>query len=137
MSRIKVHRAFLQVLKEDSSKALSMLADYCLADNPDPALRSALNAKYSHVPAELVYGDLYACNEFDVMDKVNTLALPTCIIVGEQDKLTPVKYSKHLNEAIKGSSLSIIPNAGHLVSREQPSEFNKTLKNFLEALAVR
>ncbi len=136
-ARLKVHPAFLQGLKEDSSKALSMLADYCLADNPDPALHATLNEKYSHVSAELIYGDLYACNEFDVMDKVNTLTLPTCIIVGEQDKLTPVKYSKYLNEVIKGSSLSIIPNAGHLVSMERPMEFNKALRNFLEALTVR
>ncbi|MBI5251897.1 MAG: alpha/beta hydrolase [Desulfomonile tiedjei] len=136
-ARLKVHPAFLQGLREDSVKALTALADFCLGDRPDPILQKNLRAKLADSSPELIYGDLYACNEFDVMDKVNTISLPTCLIVGEQDKLTPVKYSKYLNEVIKGSVLNVIPNAGHLVSMEQPEQFNKSLGDFLESLSVR
>ncbi len=136
-ARLRVHPAFLQGLKEDSTKALTMLADYCLSDGPDPALRTKIRDKLLGQAPELILGDLQACNEFDAMDKVNTISLPTCIIVGEQDKLTPVKYSRHLNEAIKGSRLSVIPHAGHLVSMEQPEAFNKSLGDFVRILAVR
>jgi pimeloyl-ACP methyl ester carboxylesterase len=135
-ARLRVHPAFLQGLKEDSTKALTMLADYCLSDAPDPALRARIKDKLLKCAPELIFGDLYACDEFDVMDKVNTISLPTCIIVGEQDKLTPVKYSRHLNEVIKGSCLTVIPNAGHLVSMEEPEVFNRSLGDFLETLEV-
>jgi pimeloyl-ACP methyl ester carboxylesterase len=133
-ARLRVHPAFLQGLKEDSVKALTMLADSCLSDDPDPALRTKIRDKLLGRAPELIFGDLFACDEFDVMDKVNTISLPTCIIVGEQDKLTPVKYSRHLNEVISGSRLTVIPHAGHLVSMEQPEEFNKRLGDFLETL---
>lgn len=133
-ARLKVHPAFLQGLKEDSAKALGMLADFCLSENPDPDLHAQLSEKFRNSSADIIYGDLYACNEFDVMDKVGTISLPTCIIVGEEDKLTPPKYSKFLNEAIKGSRLSVIPRAGHLLSMEHPDEFNKSLTEFLKTL---
>lgn len=136
-ARLRVHPAFLQGLKEDSARALNMVADFCLSDAPDPALRLKVTEKLLKCGPDLIYNDLYACNEFDVMDKVNTISLPTCIIVGEQDKLTPVKYSKYLNEVIEGSRLSVIPHAGHLVSMEQPEAFNKSLRDFLETLKAR
>jgi pimeloyl-ACP methyl ester carboxylesterase len=136
-ARLRVHPAFLQGLKEDSTKALTMLADSCLSDDPDPALRTKIRDKLLGQAPELIFADLYACDEFDVIYKIKEITLPTCIIVGEQDKLTPVKYSQYLNEVIKGSWLSVIPHAGHLVSMEQPEAFNKSLGDFLETLIVR
>lgn len=133
-ARLKVHPAFLVGLKEDKNKALSMLADYCLADNPAPVLHAKLREKFLDTDSELILGDLSACNEFDVMNRLSEIDLPTCIIVGQEDKLTPVKYSRFLSESIKNSSFQIIPGAGHLVSMEQPLKFNEILSNFIERL---
>jgi pimeloyl-ACP methyl ester carboxylesterase len=133
-ARLKVLPAFLHGLKENSPKALAMLADSCLANSPDPGLHARLTEKYSNTSADLVYGDLSACNQFDLIDKIKGISLPTWIAVGEEDKLTPVKYSQFLNDSIRGSVLNVIANAGHLVSMEEPDEFNKSLKAFLTGL---
>jgi pimeloyl-ACP methyl ester carboxylesterase len=90
--------------------------------------------KYSKTSAELIHSDLSACDAFDVMGKVKDISLPTLVVVGEDDMLTPAKYAKFLNEAIPGSVLTIIPKAGHLVMMEQPEQFNAALGSFLTRL---
>jgi len=133
-ARLKVHPQFLAGLKQNPQTALDLLADFCLSNSPDNALREELRRKYSSISADLVHDDLYACDNFDVMDKVNQIVLPTCIIVGHDDRLTPLKYSEFLHKAIRGSRLEVISGAGHLVMVEKPREFNRALVSFIESL---
>ena len=65
-----------------------------------------------------------------------TINVPTLIIVGELDKLTPIKMATKIKSLIKNSKLSIIPNAGHLSNIEEPKIFNKILFNFLKNLTL-
>jgi len=65
-----------------------------------------------------------------------TINIPTLIIVGELDKLTPIKMAKKIQLLIKNSELSIIPNAGHLTNIEEPKIFNEILFNFLKKLTL-
>jgi pimeloyl-ACP methyl ester carboxylesterase len=51
--------------------------------------------------------------------------------VGQDDKLTPVKYAQYLHREIRGSTLAIVPGAGHLAMLEKPEDFNRSLKQFL------
>lgn len=62
------------------------------------------------------------------------LTLPTQVIVGEEDELTPVEESRKMAEAIPGARLDIIPGAGHLSNLEQPERFNAVLAAFLASL---
>jgi pimeloyl-ACP methyl ester carboxylesterase len=130
-ARLRVHPAFLEGLQQDGDKALSMLSEYCLSAAAGEALREKLKEKYRQTSPELVHGDLSACNEFDIMDSIHQVRLPTLILVGQDDRLTPVKYSRHLHDAIEGSRLKIVPHAGHLVMMEKPEEFNRLLAEFL------
>jgi pimeloyl-ACP methyl ester carboxylesterase len=63
-----------------------------------------------------------------------TLSQPTLVIVGEEDELTPVGESQKIATAVSGSTLAIIPGAGHLANLEQPARFNAALHGFLSAL---
>ena len=58
--------------------------------------------------------------------------VPTLIMVGELDTLTPPSMSLEIKKEIKNSNIIIIPNAGHLINIEEPEFFNKNLINFLE-----
>lgn len=60
-----------------------------------------------------------------------TIKLPTLIVVGEEDTLTPPQLSVDMHKAIAGSELVRIPDAGHLANLEQPSAFNNALRTFL------
>lgn len=79
----------------------------------------------------ILYRDLAACNVYDIMPRLNDIHLPTLIICGADDRLTPVKYSQYLHERIPGSTLRIIHNAGHYVMREQPDAVNQAIEEWL------
>ena len=70
----------------------------------------------------------------DAAPVVSAVRVPTLVIVGEEDALTPVEESRRLAEAIPGARLEIIPQAGHLPNLEQPDRFNVVLTRFLEEL---
>ncbi len=65
---------------------------------------------------------------------LRTIACPTLIMVGEEDQATPVAESQSMADRIPGSTLIIIPEAGHLSNLEQPQAFNQALQTFLQRL---
>lgn len=62
-----------------------------------------------------------------------TISVPTLILCGDEDALTPVKESEAMHAAIADSQLAIIPSAGHASCVEQPAPFNALLAGFLTA----
>ncbi len=80
---------------------------------------------------EVLYGDFLACDRFDVMNEVEKIDLPALILCGEDDQLTPVKYSQFLNNRIKSSKLEVLPSAGHMVMMEAPQAFNEKVREFI------
>jgi pimeloyl-ACP methyl ester carboxylesterase len=85
----------------------------------------------SKISAEVTYKDFKICDGFDVLNKLSTIEVPCLIIVGKQDKLTPVKYSEFFRNKIKNSELHIINEAGHMVMLEKPIEVNQAIENFI------
>ena len=66
-----------------------------------------------------------------VLEKID---VPTLIIVGEDDALTPPALAREINLKIKESELVVIPNAGHLSNLENAEEFNRAILNFLQKI---
>jgi 3-oxoadipate enol-lactonase len=62
------------------------------------------------------------------------IQVPTLILVGEQDKITPPELSEKMHALIPNSKLQILPNAAHLSNLEEPEEFNSNLLSFLREL---
>jgi len=65
---------------------------------------------------------------------LNAIRIPTLIICGREDTVTPLVQSEFMLGHIEGSSLKIVDNAGHVSNIEQPEEFNKQILNFLNSL---
>lgn len=66
---------------------------------------------------------------------LDRIVVPTLVVVGEDDTLTPVDAARQIAAAIKGSRLEIVPEAGHLVNIEQPEKFNRILRDFLDEVS--
>ena len=62
------------------------------------------------------------------------IRVPTLVICGEEDTITPVADSEILHRGIAGSRLVVIPKAGHLSSLEKPAAYNEALLAFLRSL---
>ena len=63
-----------------------------------------------------------------------SIDVPTLVVVGEEDVITPVKEARAMHEKIRGSRLEIIPGAGHLSNLERPAAFNAALSDFVGSL---
>lgn len=136
-AKLAVHPAFLEGILQDHKTAIDMLTGYAVAVDASVSVRDTIREKFRRNPPELLHGDLAACNSFDIRNEVSAIKVPTCIIVGEQDRLTPVKYSLFLRDQIAGSELFVIPGAGHLVMLEKPDVFNDHLATFIQKLATK
>lgn len=68
---------------------------------------------------------------FDVTENLNTINVPTLVIIGENDSVVPPEIQHELAGKIPNARLAIIPNAGHAVIGEKPVEFNRIICNFL------
>jgi 3-oxoadipate enol-lactonase len=67
----------------------------------------------------------------DQRDRAAAIDVPTLILVGEEDAITPHALSEDLNRLIRGSRLEAIASAGHLTNAEQPQAFNLAIESFL------
>ncbi len=64
-------------------------------------------------------------------DRAAAIGVPTLILVGEEDGITPPALSDELAKLIPGSRVVRIANAGHLANAEQPEAFNAAIESFL------
>jgi len=67
----------------------------------------------------------------DQTSLLSQIAVPTLILVGREDPITPVADSEKMHDQIKGSRLIVIENAAHVSNIEQADVFNVELRSFL------
>jgi 3-oxoadipate enol-lactonase len=67
----------------------------------------------------------------------DAVRVPTLVLVGEEDRLTPPAMAKTIADAIPGARLAVIPTAGHLSNIEQPALFNRLILDFLLQASTR
>lgn len=67
----------------------------------------------------------------DQPDRAAAIDVPTMILVGEEDRITPPALSEELHRLVPNSRLELIARAGHLANAEQPQAFNMAIESFL------
>ncbi|MCC6573210.1 MAG: alpha/beta hydrolase [Planctomycetes bacterium] len=101
--------------------------------NDDKAMHKQIRALMAPSSRDGVIGGLLGMAErADREAEMRKIRVPTLIITGSDDALVPPAESEKMAEAIKRSTLAIIPQAGHLVAFEKPREFNDALKDWLD-----
>ena len=63
-----------------------------------------------------------------------SIAVPTLVLVGEEDVITPPAEAQALADAISGARLEVVPNSGHMAPYENPAVANPVILRFLEGL---
>ncbi len=63
--------------------------------------------------------------------KLQEISIPVLIMVGSEDKITPLTESQKMHKNIPGSVLCVIENAGHVSNMENPDMFNEQLMKFM------
>jgi 3-oxoadipate enol-lactonase len=109
-------------------------ADVLLAQPADPDVRrevietmSAIDPAAYRIGAEAVW-------LADQRDRAGQIYVPTLVLVGDQDLITPVDLSNELVDLIPGARMQVITGAGHLGNLEKADDFNVIVESFLENL---
>lgn len=97
-------------------------------------LRDDVTTDVLSTKAETYIADFRACNGFDVMNRLGEIRVPTLVVNGDEDRLTPLKYAEYLAVNIPGAVLKIIHGAGHLAMLEKPAEVNAVITAFVHSL---
>jgi 3-oxoadipate enol-lactonase len=100
-----------------------------------PELVQRVRGIIEGTPVQGIAGDLMAMAERpDSVDMLSSIKVPTLVVVGEVDGLTPPADSQLMAERIAGSRLEVIPAAAHLANMEEPEHFNRIVREFLAGL---
>jgi pimeloyl-ACP methyl ester carboxylesterase len=99
-------------------------------DTPAELIQSELE-EVAKVPQQNLFIDFNACDNFDVSEQLRSLNIPILILVGDKDKMTPLRNSQFLNQNIVNSVLKVIPGSGHNLMLEKPQETRLAVQEFL------
>jgi 3-oxoadipate enol-lactonase len=110
----------------------ALLGEATLAKKPDVVAKVK---ELMDNPAAGWIGALEAMkNRPDSTPDLTRIKVPTLVIVGENDGVTPVDAARKIHEHVGGSRLVVLPEAGHLSSLEAPEAFNGATAEFLSQL---
>ena len=128
-AKLKVFPMILEGIRNNFEETVRKIVPFTLSPKaPSELMERGINEMLQCHP-EVLYGDFLACDRFDIMKEVERINLPTLILCGEDDQLTPVKYSQFLHSRIKGSKMEVLPDAGHMVMMEAPQLLMRRSEN--------
>jgi len=131
-ARLRVLPSLLDGLANDFEETIEALLGYAYSASAPTDLVELGRQEWLANSPEVIRGDFLACDRFDVMDRLGKIHCPTLVLCGEEDSLTPPKYSHLLRDSIADAALTVIPDAGHMVMLEQPQRVNRAIEEFLQ-----
>jgi pimeloyl-ACP methyl ester carboxylesterase len=134
-ARLRVHPMYLEELE----KAIANPARFVKFQDigwelVDPELAQVVKRRGIENGPGVMLNDLRACDEFDVMDRLSEIRVPTLALCGSDDIMTPPKYSQRLAEKLPEARAVVIPGGTHMVFAEKPKEVNSAIDEFLKGL---
>jgi pimeloyl-ACP methyl ester carboxylesterase len=136
-AKLKVFPEILQGILKNKREAVNKIMEFAFSKKTSAQiLRSGFAAMMKNTK-KVIHGDFYSCQSFNVMDSLDRIGVPTLVVCGKDDFLTPPKFSEFLNKGIKNSRLVLIEDAGHMLMIEKPVETNRAIEDFVKEVARR
>ena len=86
--------------------------------------------------SETILDDVQAAKTMDLSEQAARLDVPTLVLCGSKDRLTPPALAERLSELIPESRLEIIEGAGHMVLLEVPERVNHEILSFVGSVVA-
>jgi 3-oxoadipate enol-lactonase len=105
--------------------------DVLLAQPAAPPVREEVVATMSRIDPAAYRIGAEAVWLADQRERAAAIRVPTFVLVGAEDKVTPPSLSEELAALIPNARLQVIAGAGHLANLEKPVEFNRAVEEFI------
>jgi pimeloyl-ACP methyl ester carboxylesterase len=136
-AKMRVAASTLEMAASPSTfpAAVQTIIENSYSSTADPRLKELAAKQMLETRQAVLYGDFIACDAFDIMEDVKRIRVPTLLICGSADRMTPTNRSEYLQDQIEGAELHIIEGAGHMVMIERPDEVASLLADFLNQIS--
>lgn len=131
--QLVVNPAILTGLRADFAATVAQIVGWQWADGYEQQQRLSLRRQLETDP-DVYYSDFRACAGFDVRDQLGRVRIPTLVVGGTADRMTPYRQSEELRDLISGATLATIEGGGHMMLLEQPQVAADIVRGWLLAV---
>lgn len=129
--------AFRAMAEAASARGLAAVADTAMRrlfsaefQAANPALIEERRERFLATDPAVFIGACDALATLDLRDQVRALAVPTLVIVGEQDEATPPAMARELSALLPDAGLIELPGLAHVPQLQDPDAFVRAVEGF-------
>lgn len=126
-----VGEAILNHILPDFHQTMRLIAKLEWPKGTDEAIVERSYQELASHDLQVVYDDFAACHAFDVQPRLNQISVPTLILAGTADRLTPLPQLEFLAHNIPQAKLELIEGAGHMMVLARPQLVATTIESWL------
>jgi pimeloyl-ACP methyl ester carboxylesterase len=131
-AKIPIDERIVKLFEDDCEGTTRLAASLGYSKKtPKSVIEDALKYNLA-VKKETVLKDYTATGRFDASSRLHEIRVPTLIIRGSDDILTPRSMTESLKKGIRGSTVRIIQGAGHSSVVDKPKELSEAIIQFLQ-----
>lgn len=130
-ARLRVSPEILEGLRVSPAETQGLVARAQFTEHADPAMILRTMRDLAGTPAERTLADFQACDDYDLRERVGTIDVPALVLVGREDRMTPVKSSVFLAERMPRATLVIVEGVGHAIMIEESARVSAEIAAFL------
>jgi pimeloyl-ACP methyl ester carboxylesterase len=136
-ARLRVAPALLDSVSSPTTflRAVEMIVSWSFSEKASVKLTELAARRMGETRPSVLHGDFLACDAFDEIQRISQIRKPTLILCGNDDRMTPLRYSQFLAHNIPDAALTSIPDTGHMVMLERPQAVAKAIEDFLSGIS--
>jgi pimeloyl-ACP methyl ester carboxylesterase len=120
-------------IARDFGRLSSRGADSVVHSSAPPEIRAELAEMGARVGAKTyIRQNRAVAARHDLRPVLPGIKVPTAVIVGSDDQVTPLELSREIHRLTPGSTLHIIPECGHLPPMEKPAALAMILREVMK-----
>lgn len=131
-----VHPALLDAAEANDPLAAQLMSGWAFAHetrtgphpSPGSSMVGSTQAMIAQAAPGVLHHDLAMCAAYDAaVDTASKVQVPTTLLLGQVDRMTPVGKAQALIDAIDGSVVEVVPGVGHMIQIEAPEVTRSTI----------
>jgi len=119
---------------ETYSQSVDKIIRWSFSKHTHDKLKFMIGKRMVESRSEVLYRDFLICHKFNVSKQLNKINIPTLVVCGELDRMTPLPESTSLVQSLPSAHLEIVAGAGHMVMLEKPTETLTVIQRFLDQI---
>lgn len=130
-AKLGVHPDILNGFMTELSRTATLISTLFYGSQGTDSMRRRTYQRLMEFAPITLTNDYAACNAFDVRDRLGEIHVPTLIVGGSEDQMTPFKFSEYLRDHIPGAKLVRVEGGGHMMMLEQPAVVAEAIRAWL------